>query len=73
MPTSIAKNWKGIIVWCGFKKTFNKSVKIDNFTWQHVDKKSGIKESFIPKFERHRSMSKQGKANFNNVTMFAFS
>jgi hypothetical protein len=72
-PTSAAKDTKSIIIGCNMEKALSRRLKINNFARKQVNEKSGSEKSFVPIFERHGSICKQGKTNFNYMTMFAFS
>ena len=72
-PASTTKNSKSIIVWFGMEKLFDWGHKIEDFSGKKVYEKGGSEEGFIPEFKRHGGIGKQGKTNFNNVTVFAFS
>jgi hypothetical protein len=46
---------------------------MDNHARISIYEKGGSKEGLVPKFERHRSTSKQGEAYFDNLPMLSFS
>jgi hypothetical protein len=49
-PTGATKNSKRFIVWFGVHKSFNRSVKIDDFAGYEVNQKGSCKKSLIPEF-----------------------
>jgi hypothetical protein len=72
-PTCTTKNTKGRVIWFNMEKAMNWSVIVDSSTRKHINEISGSQEGFIPKFKRHMSVSKKGKAYFNYMAMFALS
>ena len=72
-PAGTTKNAQGLIIWGCTKKTLCGGVKINHLTGKEIDEKGGCEEGFIPEFKWHRCIGKQGKTNFNNMTMFALS
>jgi hypothetical protein len=72
-PTGTTKNTKCIIVGHDMKKALSWRLKINNFAREQVNEKGGSEKGFVPIFKRHRCICKQGKTNFNYMTMFTFS
>jgi hypothetical protein len=73
LPTSAAKDTKSIIIRRDMKKALSGRLKINNFARKQVNEKSGSEKSFVPIFERHGRIGKQGKTNFDYMAVFAFS
>jgi hypothetical protein len=46
---------------------------LDDLTRKPINEINSCKKSFIPEFQRHRCICKEGQTNFNNVPMFALS
>jgi hypothetical protein len=72
-PTSTTKRAKSIIIGGNMKETFSGRLKINNLAREQIYEKSCSEKSFIPIFKRHRGIGKQGKTNFNYMTVFSFS
>jgi hypothetical protein len=55
------------------EKFVDRDLIIKDFCGKHIDEKNSCDESIIPKLESYRSIGKNSKANFNNVTALALS
>lgn len=71
-PHGTPKNSEQRIIWCLFEKTLIRCLIINNSRRNTVDEVHSRGKGFIPKFKRNRSMSKEGKPDFNYMAMLSF-
>jgi hypothetical protein len=59
-PTCTSKDSKRKVIWCLVKEALKRGLTMNDLARKPINQIGGSDKCLIPKFERHRCMSKQG-------------